>query len=177
MRLRLRLLWIIFSSFWRKHLGVLDESVLTLRVLPNDIDVLKITDDRYLALMDLGRADLAARTGLAKTIARRKWAPLATSACIRFRYPLKAFQSYELRTRIVYWDDHTFYLLQHFERNHRKVATGYVCATFLDASGPVPPQQILAELRSTAACPDKPDIVSQLQQIDALIHFQQKDAA
>ena len=32
---------------------LLDESVLNLRVLPNDIDVKKITNDRFLALMDL----------------------------------------------------------------------------------------------------------------------------
>lgn len=45
-------------------MGVLDESVLNLRVLPNDVDITKITDDRYIALMDLGRMDIIFRTGL-----------------------------------------------------------------------------------------------------------------
>ena len=37
---------------------LLDESVLNLRVLPNDIDIKKITNYRFLALMDLGRLDI-----------------------------------------------------------------------------------------------------------------------
>ena len=44
----------------------LDESVLNLRVLPNDIDIIKITNDRFIALMDLGRMDIAFRVGLLK---------------------------------------------------------------------------------------------------------------
>ncbi len=72
MRLRLRLLWLILASLWRAPLSVYDESVLTLRVLPNDIDLFKITDDRYFALMDLGRMDLAVRGGLSQGDAQAK---------------------------------------------------------------------------------------------------------
>jgi len=43
MRLRLRFLLLVLSSFWRKPMGLLDESILNLRVLPNDIDVSKIS--------------------------------------------------------------------------------------------------------------------------------------
>jgi len=63
MRLRLRFLWFMLSSFWKKPLGLLEESVLNLRVLPNDVDVTKISNDRYVALMDLGRMDVGFRVG------------------------------------------------------------------------------------------------------------------
>src|SRR5512144_2767189 len=116
MRLRLRLLWLILASLWRKPLNVLDEAVLSLRVLPNDIDIRKISDDRFIALMDLGRMDIIVRLGLIGSMFRRRWVPLVTFVAIRFRSPLKAFQKYELRTRIIYWDDDTFYLRQRFER-------------------------------------------------------------
>ena len=62
MRLRLRFLWLLLSSFWKKPLGILDESVLNLRVFPNDVDITKISNDRYTALMDLGRIDIALRS-------------------------------------------------------------------------------------------------------------------
>ena len=68
MRLRFRLLFLIISSFWKKPKGLLDESVLNIRVLPNDVDITKISNDRYLALMDLGRMDIAFRTGLLKSM-------------------------------------------------------------------------------------------------------------
>ena len=59
---------------------VLGESVRTFRVWPNDVDVRKITNDRFIALMDLGRMDIAFRVGLFRTMLRRHWAPLVTFA-------------------------------------------------------------------------------------------------
>jgi len=155
---------------------VLDESVLTLRVLPNDIDIFKITNDRFIALMDLGRMDIAFRVGLIKTMLRQRWVPLATFATIRFRYPLQVFQKYRLRTRIIYWDNDTFYFQQQFERKGRKVATGYVCATLLGPSGRISPKDILAAIRQPVTRPEKPEIVSRLQELSAMIHQAQKEA-
>ena len=177
MRLRLRLLWLMLASLWRGPLKVLDESVLTFRVLPNDVDISRITDDRFIALMDLGRMDFAFRGGLIKTMFRRRWAPLVTFATVRFRYPLKIFQQYQLRTRIIYWDDDTFYFQQQFERKGRKVATGYVCATLLGPHGRISPKDVLAEIRQPVTRPDKPEIVSRLQELNAMIHQEQKEVA
>ena len=50
MRLRFRLLFLMISSFWKKPIGILDEFVLNLRVFPNDIDITKISNDRYLEM-------------------------------------------------------------------------------------------------------------------------------
>lgn len=175
MRLRLRFLWLMLSSFWKKPIGLLDESVLNLTVLPNDIDITKISNDRFIALMDLGRMDIAFRSGLLKSMFKNKWVPLATFDTIRFRYPLKAFQRYQLKTRIVWWDDKTGYFKQVFERKGRVVATGYVCATFLGSNGPIPPVEIFAETGQSATRPNEPDIVLKLREIESLIHETQKE--
>lgn len=58
MRLRLRLLLLVLASFFRKRLSLVDENVLQLRVLPNDVDVTRLSSDRYLPLMDLGRINI-----------------------------------------------------------------------------------------------------------------------
>ncbi len=175
MRLRLRLLLLLLSSIWRKPIGLLDESVLNLRVLPNDIDMIKISNDRFIALMDLGRMDIAFRSGLLKSMIKNKWVPLTTFDTVRFRYPLKAFQKYQLRTRIVWWDDATGYFKQVFERKGRVVATGYVCATFLGPDGPIPPVEILTETGQALTKPDEPKVVSKLRELEALIHETQKE--
>ena len=156
-------------------MGLLDESVLNLRVLPNDVDITKISNDRYLALMDLGRMDIAFRTGLLKSMFKNKWVPLVTFDTIRFRYPLKAFQKYQLRTRIVWWDDTTGYFKQIFERKGRVVATGYVCATFLDSTGSISPEVIIAEAGQSITKPSEPEIVARLRELENLIHETQKD--
>ena len=175
MRLRFRLLFLMISSFWKNPIGILDEFVLNLRVFPNDIDITKISNDRYLALMDLGRMDIAFRLGLMKSMFKNKWGPLTTFNTIRFRYPLIAFQKYQLRTRIVWWDDKTFYYKQVFERKGRVVATGYVYTTFIGPNGSVPPSEVLAELGLSLTKPNEPVIVSKLREIEGLIHETQKD--
>lgn len=177
MRLRLRLIWLVISSLWRGRLGALDESILDLTVLPNDVDVLKITSDRYIALMDLGRVDLILRTGLIKAAARRKWVPLATFITIRFRYPLKVFEKYQLHTRIIYWDDDTFYIQQQFVRQNRTIATAYACATMLGPDGAVPSREMFAAVQANSAKPPMPGIVAELSALNSSIHDEQRDGA
>ena len=175
MRLRLRILLLLISSFWKKPVKFLDESVLNLRVLPNDVDVKKISSDRYLALMDLGRIDLVFRSGLFKKMLINKWVPLATFETIRFRYPLKLFQKYKLKTKVIWWDDNTGYFKQIFERKGRILATGYVCATFLGANGPISPHDILSEIGQSSTRPDEPKVVPKVRELEDLIHETQKE--
>ena len=176
MRLRLRFLWLLLSSFWKKPIALLDETVLDLRVLPNDVDIIKITNDRYSALMDLGRMDYAFRGGLRKAMLKNRWIPVATFNTIRFRYPLKIFQQYQLKTRVVWWDDTTFYWEQIFERKGRIVATGHVCATLIGNNGTVPSAAIVALTGPGVTKPDKPEIVSKLREAEDFIHRSQQEA-
>ena len=175
MRLRLRLLLLVLASFWKKPLGILDESVITFTVLPNDIDIRKISDDRYFALMDLGRMNIVFRSGILKLMLKNKWGPVVSFNTVRFRYPLKVFQRYQLKTSIVWWDDATFYWKQSFERKGRVVATGYVCGTALGSTGPVPPQEILDQLGQSVTRPSQPEIAAKLRELEDLIHETQKE--
>ncbi|MDH2916034.1 MAG: thioesterase family protein [Gallionella sp.] len=175
MRLRLRLLLLVLSSLWKKPLGVLDESILSLTVLPNDIDITKISNDRYIALMDLGRMDLAFRCGLLRLMLRNRWAPLTTFNTIRFRYPLKVFQRYQLKTRVVWWDDEFLYFEQTFTRKGRVLATGHLRATLLGPNGPVPPKEIIDAIGHPITKPGQPEIVAKLRELNDLVHETQQE--
>jgi acyl-CoA thioesterase FadM len=174
MRLRFRLFWLLLASLWRKPMSVLGESVRPFRVLPNDVDVRKITNDRFIALMDLGRMDIAFRVGLFRRMLREHWAPLVTFTTIRFRHPLTVFEKYRLHSRIIYWDDETFYFEQRFERKGRTVATGYVCATFLGPDGAVAPATIVAAAGQQVERPAKPWIVSCIEESELEVHHAQE---
>ena len=173
MRLRLRLLWLMLRSLWCTRLRVLDEAVVPFTVLPNDVDVSRQTDDRYLAIADLGRLDLALRNGLGPTLLRLRWAPLAMVAAVRFRHPLRLFQRYRLRTRILWWDDRAFYIRQVFERGGRTQATAYVCATFLGPHGAIPPATVLARIGQAVEPPRMPGQVSHLRAFTDTVHREQ----
>ena len=176
MRLRLRLLWIFIASFFKKPLSLLDPSVLDLVVFPNDVDVTKITNDRYSALMDLGRLDLAFRIGLRGVFFKKRWVPVATFITIRFRYPLKVFQRYQLHTRVLWWDDKTFYWEQTFKRNGRVVGTGHVCATVIH-NGIVPAADVISVIAPGVVRPEMPEIVARLREAESLIHTSQQENA
>jgi acyl-CoA thioesterase FadM len=175
MRLRFRILWLILTSFLKKPIVITDETILNLRVLPNDIDITKITSDRYSALMDLGRLDYVFRCGLRNVMVKNKWIPIATFQTLRFRYPLKIFQKYQLKTKVIWWDDTIFYWEHIFERKGRIVATGHVCATLIDKSGIVPSKGIVDIVGPGVIKPDMPEIAAKLSDAENLIHKTQKE--
>ena len=125
MNLLLRLIRVLLTAVCRPPLGILDESVVTFRVWPTDLDLNgHMNNGRYLTLMDLGRIDLMARSGLARVALRRGWRPVVGSATIRFHRALKLFHRYELKTRVVGWDAKWFYIEQRFEREGAVAAFG-----------------------------------------------------
>ena len=85
------MLFLIIASFFRSRLSLVDENVLRLCVLPNDVDVTRLSSDRYLPLMDLGRVNILLRARLFWTLVRNRWIPVARVVTMRYRYPLKMF--------------------------------------------------------------------------------------
>ena len=87
----------------------------TLRMLvwPSDIDVyLEMNNGRHLTLMDLGRIDLAVRTGLFKLAQRNGWGFVAAGASVRYRHPLRPMRVFELHTKPLGHDGRWVYFLQ-----------------------------------------------------------------
>jgi acyl-CoA thioesterase FadM len=141
----LRLLGVLAAALFRPRVGLLDESVITLRVWPNDLDSnLHMTNSRYLLAMDVGRWELAARTRFWGALLRRRWFPVVGSATLRFRRSLDPFQRYRLVTHLVAWDERWCFLEQRFERDGRVHAVGRVKVLFRGPEGQVPTAVLLA---------------------------------
>lgn len=138
MRLRLRLLLLVFASFFRQRLRLVDENVLRLCVLPNDVDVTRLSSDRYLPLMDLGRINIVLRAGLFRSLVRNRWIPVARVVSMRYRHPLRIFQRFSLRSRVAYWDAEWAWIEHRFERHGRTTAIGIVKVGFIGPKGVVP---------------------------------------
>lgn len=139
-------------------LDVLDESLLPLRVLPNDLDInLHINNGRYLSLMDLGRIDLMTRTGLTALIIRNRWTPLVGAAALRFIRPLSLFARYTLNTRILAWDEKWFYLEQRFLYRGEAVAIAHVKGLIRGRQGNIAPHTLLTALGLERYSPPLPE--------------------
>ncbi|ROR34107.1 thioesterase family protein [Inmirania thermothiophila] len=159
MNLWLRLLWLLGVRGWlRPRVGLLEPSVLALRVWPGDLDLNgHMNNARYLAVMDLGRLDLLRRAGLLGTVLRRRWRPVLGAAAIRFRRPLAPLARYALVTRVAGWDEKWFYLEQRFERGGDLCAAAWVQGLFAGPRGRVPTAEVLAAAGHRGASPALPE--------------------
>lgn len=170
MSLFVRFFFITITAFFRKRLGVLEESVLDLRVLPNDLDANgHMNNGRYLTIMDLGRIDMVVRMGLADKVIRRIWYPIVAASMIYFNHSLKPFQHYQLRSRIVYWDQKWFFVEQRFERAGTVVAVAVVKSLFRNAQGNIPTADLLAVAYHPAPGPPLPPAIDLWLQAEATL--------
>jgi len=127
-----------------KPLGILEEDRLRLRVLPNDIDInLHMNNARYLSIMDYGRTHMLARTGLLEHMLRSRWQPLVGAVVITYRRSLALFSVFELKTRMVCWDDRWFYMEQTFTGSKGLAAVGWVKGILRDTKGSVEAQRAI----------------------------------
>ncbi len=168
MNLLFRLIWVICSKFWRRKLHPLSESVLYLRVLPNDLDLnFHMNNGRFLSLMDLGRLDLLIRSDLAAALLRHRWQPLVGAVNMRYKVSLLPFQRYRLRTKVVGWDEKWFYLEQRFERGNRTIAVALVKALFRGDRRNIPPGETLRLIDVNIDPPVMPDKIKKWLSMEA----------
>ena len=136
MNLIFRMIRVMLAARRRPRVGGLDETSLTFRVWPTDLDVLMhMNNGRYFTLMDLGRADAVLRNGIYAILKARDWYPVVASESMRFRESLPLFARFEVRTRTLGWDDTSFYLRQLFLIRGRVTAIALVRVRFLKRSG------------------------------------------
>lgn len=153
----LRMAKVVGAATARAPLAPLDESVVSFRVWPGDLDNNgHMNNGRFLTMMDLGRWDIVTRTGLLKVLVKRRMYPVVSAATIRYRRSLDAFQRYELRTRILGWDDKGFYVEHRFEREGETHALAVIKGVFLGPAGKVAPADIVELMQPGTPSPPLP---------------------
>lgn len=165
----LRLWWTLASGLAKPRQDLVGECRVALRVWPNDLDSnLHMNNSRYLLAMDLGRWDYGVRTGVIQQALRRRWFPVAGSVMLRFRRSLDPFQRFELRTRVVGWDEKWWWFEQRFEVEGRLHALGRVKALFRGPEGSVSTAAVLAAIGRPDLAPlDMPEAIRLWQQAEA----------
>ncbi len=145
MNLILRMIALLVGSFFKSDLPVeRPKNALSLRVLPNDIDInLHMNNGRYLTICDLTRVDMFIRTGLAKTMIVEKWMPVISEHTMKYKKALTLFQKYEIKMEITGWDERSFQMVHTFIVGDRVVAEGTSLGVIVSKSGVVPPVDVM----------------------------------
>lgn len=103
---------------------VTGEQTVTGLVTTRDIDMCHMNNARYLRECDFARFSLYMRNGVFKALRSLGATMVVGATTIRYRRALRIGEGYELRSRIVTWDDKAFYLEQRFV----SAKDGLVCA-------------------------------------------------
>jgi len=162
-RLRIRLLWLILSSFFQSKFSIFDNSTVHLRVLLNDTDVRKVSGDRYFALADLG-------WGAFSRVIKGECAPVGQVLILKTREPLWLFQKFEIQTRVLWWDQRWVYFEQKFIHNGK---TKVIC---LGKGGLLKGSMLLDVVdwvpgAGNSPKPGKPEQVVAIQNLEASIKW------
>ncbi|XP_034038691.1 protein THEM6-like isoform X2 [Thalassophryne amazonica] len=132
------------------------EQILRGRVLLNDIDMCHMNNARYLRECDFARFSLYMRNGVFKALRALGATMVVGATTIRYRRALYIGEGYELRSRIVSWDDKAFFLEQRFVS--RK--DGLVCAVMYCKQSVIlsSPDKIMQHLcKRKVECPEFPE--------------------
>lgn len=166
MNLIFRLLRILWMSWRAPQRGILEENVLRFRVWPTDCDVnLHMTNARYLSLMDLGRTHLIAQNGLMSPLIQERWGVVVHSSHVTYLRPLDPMQRFELRSRIVYWDEKYWYIEQRFLSDDALYAVALVRGLFLRGGHPLPTEEVARYVAGMEEPPPMPDTVRQWKRL------------
>jgi acyl-CoA thioesterase FadM len=157
-----RLLLNLIAAIWRQPIDMMAWSSIPIRIWPHDLDLnFHANNGRILTLADVGRMDMAFRSGLLSKCLRRGWRPVVASATVRFRKPLALFRRYDLQSRVLTWDEKWVYMEHRFVRNGEVAVAIIIRGGFLGAGGMVSPAEIQTLLGLEATAPELPEWLKQ----------------
>lgn len=162
MLLLFRFLLTIFRSRFRSRIGPLDESVTRFTALPTDCDLnFHLNAGRFVSFMDIARVELIGRLRILRKMLKRGWRPVMGGCVVRYRRSVLPFERFEIRTRVIGWDEKWFYIEHVVEKNGTFCAIGHMRTVILGKSGTVPPRDVIALMNiGELASPPLPEFVA-----------------
>ncbi len=154
---RLRLLRLV--AFWllRPPLGFLDTHTFALRAWPlTDIDVSRMMAHAYTRAFAFGRYQIMLASEFRGAVVKKRWFPMVVADITYLYKSVALLEAFDVRSRIVAWDDKRFYVEQEIvvrgEIRARCIAEGLVGSgkTFLN------PNEVFRELGVLRESPEIP---------------------
>lgn len=157
----------MLGAFRGPRVLVTDPVTITLPVRRIDVEAKRMNNGRYLTMMDLGRFALVVRAGYVPILAKNRWYPLVTGVMIRFRRALCVGTRYDLTTRLVCWDDRSFFLEQRFTQGGETQAEAWVKSRFMGPRGALRSGELVRAGGLDEASPPFPDGILAWQSAEA----------
>ena len=143
----IRLLSAFIAARSRPKLRISDESIISFRVWPLDIDVSIMNHASIMTVMEMGRIDYMVRSGFFALAKRKKWYFPSAGISVQFIRPLKLFQKAYVHTRVFHVDANWIYLEQKVVRNNKVMAMCVVKSKVKKGRETIDTNEILKELQ------------------------------
>lgn len=162
MLLLFRFVFVLLRSRFRRRIGPLDESVVRFTALPHDCDLnFHLNAGRYVSFMDISRVELIGRMRLLGEMIRRGWRPVIGGAVVRYRRSVLPFERFDIRSRVVGWDEKWFYIEHILEVSGTFCAAGHMRTLIRSKEGSIRPAEVLALMNlGDVVSPPLPDFVA-----------------
>ncbi len=146
----------------------LDASVVRFTVLPQDCDLnLHLNAGRFVSFMDVARIELVGRLGLLARLLKRGWRPIMGGCVVRYRKSILPFERFDVRSRVIGWDDKWFYVEHVVEKKGEFCAIGHMRTLIRGANGTIPPHEVLALLElENMESPALPEFVLEWRELE-----------
>ncbi len=168
MALHFRLLITLFFALLKPRRKKLEETEIAFRVLPTDCHLpyfRLMCAGRYFDFMDLARVDQVTQWGLLRTLYLEGLSMVVAGQYLKYLRPLKVFQRFNVKTRILFWDDRFVYIEHRFEQAGVLKTVGIVQGCLLGRKGIANPREILSRHLEEVPPPPMPPEVRDWHQL------------
>ena len=145
----LRLVRVIVKSQFQEKLSFDNDYTdsVNLIVLPQDIDpFMELNNGRYVTLLDLGRFSLGGKVNMASFLKRNNWSLTIVGTYNEYRFRLRLFQRFILKTKIIGYDENWFYFFQKVERKGKTHMASVVKFAYTSKEGLVLPKEVISAM-------------------------------
>lgn len=142
----LRFLKVILKSSFskKKEFYSAEADVINMIVMPQDLDpFLELNNGRYVTLLDLGRFGFGAKVRIQDFLKKNNWSMTITGTYNNYRYRLKLFQRFQIKTKVLGYDEKWFYFFQKAERKGKTHMASLVRFSFTSKKGLVLPEKVI----------------------------------
>jgi len=152
---KVRFLLIVLKCLISATARVDRERCLSFRPMPLiDTDSTRMFTHSYALFMGLARWHLLFGSELRNVAVRNKWAPVTTCEVITYKRSIRAFQKFELRTRVIHWDEDRFYVEQSFDVSDQTFVSALVEGLVRGPQGVLKPGDVFAKAGYEGPAPE-----------------------
>lgn len=122
-------LTVFLARFCKKRVSILDETVIYGICTTTDIDTLlyHMNNARYLRELDFAKVDFYERTNLYREVCVQGTGLVQGATTIRYRRFIKPLTIFRITSKIIYWDENSFFMEHRFITNDGFIRAIAIC--------------------------------------------------